>query len=506
MSKLLRGGRLGAVRKDVTKFTSSIESDKRLLKSVIRINQAHTTMLMEQEIIELTDGVKLLQALEKAETAKLNLLLEDIHVSLEEKIIEKAGPEIGGNLHIGKSRNDQVSTAIRIELRQNLIHLMTSIIKLQEALIKLAEEHVETVVPGYTHLQTAQPVTFAHYLLSHVDSLQRDLDRLREAYKRVNLCPMGAGALATTSFPIKRERSADLLGFSGVLENSIDAVGSRDFILETVAHLAIMAVGVSRLAEDLIVWNSFEFGIVELPDDFSSASSIMPQKKNPEVLEVVRARTSHILGNFITSATTLKALPSTYNLDFQEMTPVLWESLESITSSLDMLSKLMPQLKVTKNVFNKPLLGFSTATELSNMLVRKHKVPFRTAHKIVGSLVKKLIENKLTLSDVTPKLLQKVAKTSCGLSLNVNVEDIRVSIDPLEFVKAHNASGGPSPKQVKKMLKTRKQWIALSKSSLSDEKFRLNKAENTLESLVKSYLALDNSKRAKLINSSERVG
>jgi argininosuccinate lyase len=275
---------------------------------------------------------------------------------------------------------------------------MASVTNFQEALIKLGEEHVETVVPGYTHLQTAQPVTFAHYLLSHVDSLQRDLDRLREAYKRVNLCPMGAGALATTSFPIKRERSADLLGFSGVLENSIDAVGSRDFILETVAHLAIMAVGVSRLAEDLIVWNSFEFGIVEIPDDFSSTSSIMPQKKNPEVLEVVRARASHILGNFITSATTLKALPSTYNLDFQEITPILWKSLESINSSLDMLSKLMPQLKVTKNVFNKPLLSFSTATELSNMLVRKHKVPFRTAHKIVGSLVKKLIENKLKLS------------------------------------------------------------------------------------------------------------
>jgi len=506
MSKLLRGGRLGSVRKDVTKFTSSIESDKRLLKSVIRINQAHTAMIMEQKIIEWTDGVKLLQALKEAETAKLNLSLEDIHVSLEEKIIKKAGTEIGGNLHIGKSRNDQVSTAIRMELRENLIHLMTSIIKLQEALIKLAKEHVETVVPGYTHLQPAQPVTFAHYLLSHVDSLERDLHRLEEAYQRVNLCPMGAGALATTSFPIKRERVADLLGFSGILENSIDAVGSRDFILETIAHLAIMAVGVSRLAEDLIVWSSSEFGIVELPDDFSSTSSIMPQKKNPEVLEVVRARASHILGNFITSATTLKALPSTYNLDFQEITPRLWESLESITSSLDMLSKLIPQLKVTKNAFNKPLLGFSTATELANMLVRKHKVPFRTAHKIVGSLVKKLIENKQTLSDVTPKLLQKVAKTSCNLSLNVNMEDIRVSTDPSEFIKAHNVSGGPSPKQVKKMLKTRKQWIALSKSRLSDEKSKLNKAENTLESVIKSYLNLNNSKGAKLKSEKGQVG
>jgi argininosuccinate lyase len=309
---------------------------------------------------------------------------------------------------------------------------------------------------------------------------------------------MGAGALATTSFPINRERVTDLLGFSGVLENSIDAVGSRDFILETIAHLAIMAVGVSRLAEDLIVWGSSEFGIVEFPDDFSSTSSIMPQKKNPEILEVIRARTSHILGNFVTSTTTLKALPSTYNLDFQEITPRLWESLESLTSSLDMLSKLIPQLKVTKNAFNKSLLGFSTATELANMLVRKHKVPFRTAHKIVGSLVKNLMESKLTLSDVTPKLIQKVAKASCNLSLNAKMEDIRASTNPSEFVKAHNVSGGPSPKQVKKMLKTRKQWVGQSKSRLACEKTKLNKAENLLRSLIKSYLSSDNSKGAKL--------
>ena len=498
MSKFLRGGRLGAVRKDVIKFTSSIESDKRLLKSVVKINQAHTAMMMEQKIIEWTDGAKLLQALEEAETAKLNLSLEDIHVSLEELVIKKAGAEIGGNLHIGKSRNDQVTTAIRMELRENLIHLMTSIMKLQEALIKLAKEHVETVVPGYTHLQPAQPVTFAHYLLSHVDSLERDLQRLKEAYQRVNLCPMGAGALATTSFPIKRERVADLLGFNGVLENSIDAVGSRDFILETMAHFAIMAVGVSRLAEDLIVWSSAEFGIVELPDEFSSTSSIMPQKKNPEVLEVVRARASQILGNFVTSVTMLKALPSTYNLDFQEITPRLWESLGSINSSSDMLSKLIPQLKVTKNDFDQSLHGFSTATELVNMLVRKHAVPFRTAHKIVGSLVKKLVENKLVLSDVTPKFIQEVAKTCCNLSLNVNLEDIRASINPSEFVKAHNVSGGPSPEQVKKMLKTRKQWVAKSNAGLADEKSKLNKAENLLKSLIKSYLSSASSKDAKL--------
>jgi argininosuccinate lyase len=506
MSKLLRGGRLGTARKDVVKFTSSIESDKRLLKSVIRINRAHIVMMMEQRIIEWSDGVKLLQALSEAEAAKLNLSLEDIHVSVEEEVIKKTSPEIGGNLHIGKSRNDQVSTAIRMELRENLTHLMTLTIKLQEALINLAKEHVETVVPGYTHLQPAQPVTFAHYLLSHVDVLERDLHRLEEAYQRINLSPMGAGALATTSFPINREIVAELLGFSGVLENSIDAVSSRDFILETMAHLAIIAVDVSRLAEDLILWSLSEFGMVELPDDFSSTSSIMPQKKNPEVLEVVRARASHILGNFVASATTLKALPSSYNLDLQEITPRLWESLESITDSLDMLSKLIPHLKVTKNAFDKPFLGFSTSTELANMLVRKYKVPFRTAHKMVGLLVKHLIENKLTLSDVTPELLQAVAKDSCSFSSNVNMEDIRASIDPLEFVKAHNARGGPSPNEVKRMLRVRKRWTVLSRSRLSEKKSKLDEAENTLESVIKSCLTSDSSSGIRLKSSSGQVG
>ncbi|NIR87349.1 argininosuccinate lyase [Candidatus Bathyarchaeota archaeon] len=506
MSKLLRGGRIGTARKDVVKFTSSIESDKRLLKSVIRINQAHVIMMMEQKIIEWSNGVKLLQALREAETAKLNLSLEDIHLSIEEKVIKKTGPETGGNIHIGKSRNDQVSAAIRMELRENLIHLMTLTIKLQEALINLAKEHVETVVPGYTHLQPAQPITFAHYLLSQVDTLERDLHRLEEAYQRINLCPMGAGALATTSFPISRERVAELLGFSEVLENSIDAVSSRDFILEAMAHLVVMAVDISRLAQDLILWSSPEFGIVELPDSFSSTSSIMPQKKNPEVLEVVRARASHIVGNFVASATTLKALPSTYNLDFQEITPRLWESLKSIAGSLNMLSKVIPRLKVAKNAFDDPFLAFSTSTELANMLVRKYKIPFRTAHKIVGSLVKSLTESKLTLFDVTPELLQAVAKDSCGFSLNVKIEDIRKSIGPLEFVRAHDVRGGPSPSQVKRMLRVRKRWTVLSRSRVSEKKSKLDDAENTLKSVVKSCLISESSSGAKLKSSIGQVG
>ena len=502
-SRLLRGGRITSVRKDVVKFTSSIKSDQRLSKSVIKINEAHVAMMVKQKIIDWSDGVRLLKALSELNSKmKMRSSLEDVHMAVEEEVIKKVGSEVGGNLHIAKSRNDQVATAIRMELRENLVDLMTSVVVLQEALTKLAEEHVRTVVPGYTHLQPAQPVTFAHYLLSHVDGLERDLNRLEEAYKRVNLCPMGAGALATSSFPINRERIAELLGFSEVLENSIDAVSSRDFVLETMAVLIIMAVGISRLVEDLIVWSSPDFGVIELPDRFSSTSSIMPQKKNPDVLEVIRARMSHALGNFVTSVTTMKALPSSYNLDFQEITPRLWESLENITSSLDMLSKLVANLKVSKNVFSKPHLSFSASTELANMLVRKYKVPFRTAHRIVGSLTKILTEYKLALDDVTPELLQKVAQDSSGISLNINAEDIREATDPLKIVKSHNARGGPSPTEVERMIKIRKQWTVKAKSKLSEKKHKLNEAEGRLQSVVQSYSSSDNASIVKLKSSS----
>jgi argininosuccinate lyase len=279
-----------------------------------------------------------------------------------------------------------------------------------------------------------------------------------------------------------------LLGFDKVLENSIDAVGSRDFILETLANLTLVAVDLSRMAEDLIIWSSPDFGIIELPESFAFTSSIMPQKKNPDILEVVRARMSGVLGDFLTSATTMTALPSGYNLDFQEITPKLWESIETVSASLDMLSELVKNLKVSKDVFSKQILKFSTTTELANILVRKYDVPFRTSHKIVGSLVKTLLDKKLTLSDVTPELLQKVAKDSAGLALKVEEADIQASIDPANFVESHKVKGGPSPSEVKRMLKNRKQLMSKSKAIMKEIKGKLDAADGQLDSVVSGYL------------------
>ena len=486
MSKILHGGRIGSMRKDVAQFTSSIKDDAKLAQAVVAINKAHVAMLAEQKIIKPEDGAKLLKALTKHANIELTASSEDVHMAVEEAVLKEVGWETGGNLHIAKSRNDQVATAIRMALRQNLLNLMASVLQMQQSLLATAEKHTETVILEYTHLQPAQPVTFAHYLLSYSDALERDLQRLQEVYARVNLCPMGAGALATTSFPINRERVAELLGFNGLVENSIDAVGSRDFILETTAVLTLVAVNLSRLAEDLIVWSSPDFGVIELPDGFASTSSIMPQKKNPEMLEVIRARASHVLSDFVASAAALKSLPSTYNLDFQEITPKLWAAVDSVSQSLSVFAALIPNLKVTADVSSKALTSFAAATELANMLVREYSVPFRSAHKIVGALVKQLIEAKQTFLNATPEMLQKTAQGIAGIKLVVKAGDIADAVDVQKIVETYAVTGGPAPKTVKKALTARNKRMAMAETGVSKLKQKLDEAENKLAATVKA--------------------
>jgi len=489
MSELLRKGRLASVRKDVVEFTSSVKDDEKILKHVVDINKAHVVMLIEKGIIDQDEGKKILGALAQLnEGMKLSPELEDVHMAVEEQVIKTVGDEIGGNLNLAKSRNDQVATAIRMELREELLSLITATVGLQEALTKKSEEHLETIIPGYTHLQPAQPTTFAHYLLAQFDALQRGGKRFEEAYDRVDLCPMGAGALATTSFPISRERVAELLGFGGVLENSLDAVSTRDFLLEALAVLSILAVDLTRFVEDLIVWSTAEFGTVELPDEFSSTSSIMPQKKNPDVLEVIRARMSLVFGDFVACVTALKALPSSYNMDFQEITPKLWGSLRTARNSLAMLSKLILNLAVASNMMDTPALTFLTSTELANMLVRSYNVPFRTAHKIIGSLVKLLTEKGKSLKDVTPDLLAEVSGEALASPVWVEMREISEAVNPLRFVQSHSAKGGPSPESVKKMLEARKVLQEISKEWVFGKKGSVQEAQKVLNSLVGCHL------------------
>ncbi len=505
MSKILHGGRLSSIREDVAKFTSSRKDDERLANAVIDINKAHVIMLVEQKIIQCEDGAKILKALSKQSRLTLDPAAEDVHMAIEEKVLEVTGVEVGGNLHVAKSRNDQVATAIRMQLRKELIDMMFSVLAMQESLLKTATKHVGTVILEYTHLQAAQPVTFAHYLLSHVQSLERDLSRLQNSYERVNLCPLGAGALATTSFPINRKRTAELLGFDSVLENSLDAVGSRDFILETQAALTLLAVNLSRLAEDLIIWSSQEFGTIELPDEFTSTSSIMPQKKNPEVLEVIRAHASYALGDFVASAAAVKSLPSTYNLDFQEVTSKLWAAVDNLSQSLRIFTALIPKLKVSTDVETKAAAGFVGATEFANMLVRKYNVAFRTAHKIVGALVKAMIDSHQTLLDVTPEVLQKVAVQTAGVKLIVTESDISGCTDPRKLVETYKVQGGPSAVEVEKSIEKANKSMTEAKNNTAKLKNNLADAEKKLNSTLETYAVSHSVKNTKLKNSNTQV-
>ena len=488
MSKMLHGGRLGNVREDVAKFCSSRKDDARLAEAVLEVNKAHVVMLMEEKIVQWSEGAKILSSLDKIDSKKLDPNAEDVHMAIEESVIAETGPEIGGNLHIAKSRNDQVTTAIRMVLRQELQELMQLTLNLQQSLVDTASKHTQTIILEYTHLQPAQPVTFAHYLMSYTDSLGRDLERLESAYSRVNRCPLGAGALATTSFPINRKKTAALLGFDEIMENSIDAVGSRDYIVETQAALTLLAVNLSRLAEDLIIWSSPEFGTIELPDEFTSTSSIMPQKKNPEVLEVIRARASHVLGDFVAATAAIKSLPTTYNLDFQEITPKLWSSIDNLSTSLDMFAKLIPGIKVSNNVEDKAASGFVGATELANIFVRKYNIAFRTSHKIAGAIVKSLIDSNKTLIDVTPELVQKIALDNLNIKLTAKKQDLLECTNPRKLVEMYKVLGGPSPKEVYRAIKAKNKTLKKLQADINKLKENISNAKNTLDKTVKNCI------------------
>ncbi len=505
MSKTLRGGRLDSKRDDVAEFTSSIKDDTRLTSAVIDINKAHVIMLLEQKIIKPQDAAKLLKTLSGKLDLKLDSASEDIHMAVEEAVLQQTDAEVGGNMHIGKSRNDQVATAIRMELRRKLLDLMTVVLETQKSLSETAGKNIETVILGYTHLQPAQPVTFAHYLLARFDQMCRSLQRLQNAYKTVNQCTLGAGALATTSFPINRERTAELLGFDGLAENSIDAVSSRDFILETLATLTITAIDMSQFAEDLLLWSSLDYGAIELPDEFTSTSSMMPQKKNAEVTEIIRARTSNVLGDFVAAASALKAMPSTYNLDFQEITPKLWEAVETVKQSLTILASLVPNLKICPDAVKKAEKSFVAATELANMIVAKYAIPFRTAHKIVGAVVKKLVIANQTLKEVTPELIQKIAKEIAGITLIVKAIDLAEAVDIKTIVYSHAVTGGPAPTTVKQALAARKKQMDKSKSDIKKLHQKLEIAQKELENQTKLVSDRKIPDRGRLKNSERMV-
>jgi argininosuccinate lyase len=451
----LRSGRLDKkMTKDAAKYTSSLDSDKYIFDSDVKCNFAHVLMLKNENIIDDEIADKILEALFKLREEGFTALnfdhsVEDIHMAVENYVTDMVGTNIAGFMHTAKSRNDQVATDIRLTLREKIIEIQVAILEFIDGLVKKAEEHKETVTIGYTHLQHAQPITIAHNFMAYAQALKRDYERLSDTYKRVNQNPLGSAAMTTTSFPINRELTTELLGFDGYLENSMDGVSARDFISETVFDLASLTTSLSKICEEMVLWSTYEFGIVEMADEFSSTSSIMPQKKNPDVAEVARAKSTVINGELVTIMTILKAIPYTYNRDIQEITPHLWNSVEIAYDTLKIVTDMVLSLNINKNrCLELAGANFATATDLADVIVREKKIPFRTAHKIVGRLVNLSIETNLEVVDIDSKFLDRIAKDLGFDKLNLSNDLIKKSLDPLENVKMRKVPGGPSPEMV----------------------------------------------------------
>jgi len=448
-----------------SEYTSSMKDDVRIFYPTIQINIAHTIMLAERGIISAEDASALLRALldlYRGGISKLDLKpeLEDVHAAVEEFVAGKTDKKVGGKLHTAKSRNDQVSAAIRLALRKRLLELGEYLLRMINTLVAQAEKNIETIMPGYTHLQVAEPTTFGHYLLAYSSALFRDVERAEQAYEVTNSCPMGACAFAGTSFPIDRARVGHLLGFKRIEENTMDAVSSRDFIIQSMSTAAMTMINLSRLAEEISLWSSAEFSMIDIPDEFVSTSSIMPQKKNPVVAEVARAKASRVVGNLTGALALLKALPQAYNLDLQELTPLLWNSIDETVNSLEVMEKLIGAIMPKKDVMLKRAeSGFSAATELAVYLVQKTGLSFREAHSVVGRMVAQAIESKKSAEELTAEDLKTATKEILGKEITINPDELKAALDVKKCVASRKIIGAPAPKAVKEQLIIFKQKI-----------------------------------------------
>jgi argininosuccinate lyase len=387
-------------------FTSSLAFDKRLALYDIQGSVAHCRMLVKQKILTRAEGEKILKGLDsikrELEQGRFPFLPsdEDIHMAIERRLTEKIG-SVGGKLHTARSRNDQVLLDVRLYLRDEIAAIQQLRKALQRQLVRLAKRHSGTVMPGYTHLQRAQPVLLAHHLLAYYDMLERDGARLRQCRERVNVLPLGAGALAGTTLPIDRHYVARLLGFPAVSENSLDTVADRDFLAEFLAACAILCMHLSRLAEELVLWASSEFGFIELPDAFATGSSMMPQKKNPDVPELVRGKTGRVYGNLFALLTVLKGLPLSYNRDLQEDKEPLFDTADTVKGVLTVLAAMLPQIIFrTDRLREAARGGFMLATDVADYLVEKG-MPFRRAHEVVGTVVRWCLKEHKQLEDLS---------------------------------------------------------------------------------------------------------
>jgi argininosuccinate lyase len=431
--------------KSVEKFTSSIHYDQRLYSFDIEGSIAHATMLAKQKIISKKDSLKIISGLKNVlndiEQGKFKFSPadEDIHMAIEKELITRIG-EAGGKLHSARSRNDQINLDVRLFIRTENKIIIAIIKSLQRQLIELAKREINTIMPGYTHMQKAQPVLLSHYLLAFGEMFMRDIQRLDECGKRLNVLPLGAAALAGTSLSIDRSETAKILDFPAVSKNSMDTVADRDFIAESIFAAALVMMHLSRFCEDLIIWSSAEFDFVEMSDSYTTGSSIMPQKKNPDVAELIRGKTARVYGDLVAILTLMKGLPMTYNRDLQEDKEPLFDTIDTVKDCLLIFTEMIKNTKFkSENMYIAAAKGFSTATDIAEYLVEKG-IPFRKAHEIVGRIVAYCIKNKRELKDLTLKQYQEFSK--------VIMNDIHSRIKLEKAVNSRKHTGGTATKTV----------------------------------------------------------
>lgn len=455
MTNKMWGGRFASGPSEIMEeINASIGYDKRLYKQDIKGSIAHAEMLVDAGILSKADGKKIITGLKQVqkeiETDQFTFSrqLEDIHMNVESRLRELIG-DAAGRLHTARSRNDQVATDFKLYVRDTIDHFLSLLTTLQLALAKKAEEHAEVVMPGYTHLQTAQPVTFGHHCLAYVEMLGRDVTRFKDARKRLNECPLGSAALAGTSFPIDRKMTAKALDFDKPTANSLDSVADRDFILETLSAASISAIHLSRFAEELVIWSSAEFNFIKLSDSFTTGSSIMPQKRNPDAAELIRAKVGRIIGAFNGLSMVMKGLPLAYSKDMQEDKEMAFDALDNYSLALAALTGMIKDMHPNKEKMAKSAGGgFSTATDIADWLVRVINLPFRDAHHVTGSIVALAEKQNLRLHELSLDDMQSVEPKITKDIFNV------LSVE--NSVKSRKSYGGTAPTEVRKMAK---KWI-----------------------------------------------
>ena len=438
-------------------FHSSISFDQRMYKEDITGSIAHAAMLGKQGVISKEDSELLQKTLKELlqdiEDGKVEFdeKAEDIHMNVETLLIERIG-DVGKRLHTGRSRNDQVALDIRMYNKEQITDIKKLLLELIEALNNIAEANINTIMPGYTHLQRAQPVTLAHHVLAYCEMFKRDIDRLDDTYRRTNVMPLGSGALAGTTYPLDRQAVCDALGFESITKDSMDGVSDRDFCIDLLSSLSVIMMHLSRFCEEIILWSSHEFKFVELDDAYSTGSSIMPQKKNPDMAELIRGKTGRVYGHLMGMLTMMKGLPLAYNKDMQEDKEAVFDAVDTVKMCLPVFTNMIKTAVFNKNnMYNAAKGGFTNATDAADWLV-KNGVPFRDAHAILGQLVLYCINNNKGLEDLSLDEFRAISP--------VFDETVYDAISVEKCVEARNIPGGPSPEYIKKLIELNKEYLS----------------------------------------------